>query len=119
MNEHQLDSLDFGGHSGWLATCTCHNPDSDGVGRADFPGDTAYEAYLAWAEHAVAQEPKLPTRPTHEHDKARAKAIDFEHGDVTVRKDLYGVIITLESRTGTAWMHIDEDGWNSLRQYRP
>jgi hypothetical protein len=118
MNEHQMVSLDYDPRQGWVATCSCHNPDGDGVGRADFVGETAHEAYVYWEEHREAQEPLLPTRPTHEHDKARVKAIDFEHGEVTVRKDLYGVIITLESRTGTAWMHIEASDWNKLRAYR-
>jgi hypothetical protein len=55
MTAHTLESL---GHESirsdvWVATCSCHNPDGDGVGRADFRGDDAYLAYLAWAEHAA------------------------------------------------------------------
>lgn len=35
----------------WIAECTCHNPDGDGDGRADFYGATAAEAVNNWLDH--------------------------------------------------------------------
>jgi hypothetical protein len=49
---------------GWTATCSCHNPDGEGVGRADFQGDTATEAVAAWEEHSRTVRQTEPSERT-------------------------------------------------------
>jgi hypothetical protein len=71
MSKHKMDSLEFDGVSShWTAICTCHNPDGDGVGRADFDGQTAFDAYLAWEDHAAGQPDDLviPTGAVYARD---------------------------------------------------
>lgn len=64
MTTHDLDNLDQsnGTLNGWVATCSCHNPDGDGEGRADFRGVTALEAVQLWLEHHEGRELPGPTR---------------------------------------------------------
>ena len=53
---HALESVTrqptFYGPDYWVAECSCHNPDGDGAGRADFSADTPVNAVAGWAEHA-------------------------------------------------------------------
>ena len=62
MTMHALESLDNSGADGWMwtATCTCHNPDGEGVGRADFTAETPYQAVSAWLDHVAAQHDDIP-----------------------------------------------------------
>lgn len=52
----------------WTATCTCHNPDGEGVGRADFTAETPYQAVSAWLDHVAAQHDDIPEDGRHVTD---------------------------------------------------
>ena len=45
-----------GGGRTWFMECSCHNPDGEGVGRADFYADTLVEAINLWADHLLEVE---------------------------------------------------------------
>lgn len=54
---HLLETLmsdDYPSPQPWYGLCECHNPDGDGVGRADFWGDTPQDVVDLHWEHAIA-----------------------------------------------------------------
>lgn len=50
MAEHEIETLERE-DGGWVAVCSCSNPDSDGAGAAEFRGDTALLAVTEWLDH--------------------------------------------------------------------
>lgn len=116
MTTHTLDNLDqsHGTLNGWVATCSCHNPDDEGGGRADFPGMTALEAVQAWQEHAAAQ----PDDLTH------ARIVSDVDG-WTVMLSEYGpdddhlVRITIDDGEDSSMSaDLTDQAWNTLRGAR-
>ena len=55
---HTLESLERNEGGEAVATCSCHNPDGEGEGRADFRDADAVAAYNAWKEHADTENAK-------------------------------------------------------------
>lgn len=126
MTTHTLEALDpeapLGG-GGWTATCSCHNPDGDGVGRADFRGETAYLAYLAWAEHAAAQPDDLGEKP----GGIYARLVKSHRGggddEVRLHRSLGGdVVLSIHTQGrgchSSTYVYLSDKGWNTLRGAR-
>lgn len=111
MTAHTLESLEQSDPLyPWVATCSCHNPDSEGIGRADFGGDTALEAVQAWQEHADAQPDDLPPLDgwVRVEDEIRTRVYAYRASGGTV-----GVYITNDGWTVT--VNLSDEAWNTLR----
>jgi len=58
-NVHLIESVALGdtffGPPIVIVTCTCHAPDEDGVGRADFTGLALDDAMSGWLDHVDVQ----------------------------------------------------------------
>lgn len=124
MTAHTLESLALDTPSsldvlggGWVATCSCHNPDGNGDGRADFRGDDAYLAYLAWAEHAAQQPDDIPTRREVTDDDGDAISVDRLPGDLLVRVVMTQAF-TADGRRKRIAVYLTNDEWNTIRGAR-
>jgi hypothetical protein len=116
MSKHEMESLEFDWVSShWTAICTCHNPDGDGVGRADFDGQTAFDAYLAWEDHAAGQ----PDDLTIPEGKVYAREVETMRPTMTVSLNRYKsdgqVGLGVHGAGFDAYAWLTDAQWNDLR----
>lgn len=124
MTTHTLDSLEreqtasdiYRVWSDWVATCSCHNPDGNGDGRADFRGDTALDAVRAWQEHVAQQLPD--TVEVTGIDGWRVYVTTIQPVERDGREYSIAVMVEIPGEDTALSEFITLDDWNRLRGAR-
>ena len=115
MTAHTLESLDRPGSDIWGATCSCHNPDGDGVGRADFDAESPVEAVNAWLHHAAQQPDDLTVERVETDAWGFEARVGLIPDDETRRGDARVFVQSCipDETQVTVWLTFDQ--WNRLR----
>ena len=115
MTAHTLESLDRPGSDIWRATCSCHNPDGDGVGRADFDAESPVEAVNAWLHHAAQQPDDLTVERVETDAWGFEARVGLIPDDETRRGDVRVFVQSCipDETQVTVWLTFDQ--WNRLR----
>jgi len=75
MDQHEIENVEQNtfapnGQGLWEATCSCRNPDGDGVGEVAFTGNTLVEVVSEWGDHLTEMvEQEIKNAPTNEQEK--------------------------------------------------